>query len=322
VLDFLLGAIVVAFAVRGWLRGLLREAIGLTVLVAGLLLSFRLSTPLGDVVESLFGASPEMGRLVAGIAIFLGISIGAAVVSKVLHKGLRVMPGLPTLNRAGGAGFATIATLAVATLALTLATVVSMPDWVDDQVEASTFADYLTDPDEAPQKAMGVVSGDRVLERLLSLREVIGARRVVGDGEVVLLEPTPRDEVEFDEGDATALLVKVNRERDAERADPLVISDPLNALARAHAEEVYATGLFAEASADGRTLADRLEAAQIPVVASDQVMALAVTAEAAQEALFSDDEQRAVITDPVYRRIGIAVVKGPLGVIIVEVLTG
>jgi membrane protein required for colicin V production len=322
VLDFLLGAIVVAFAVRGWLRGLLREAIGLVVLVAGLLVSFRLSTPLGDVVESMSGASPEMGRLVAGIAIFLVISIGAAIVSKILHKGLRVMPGLPTLTRAGGAGFATIATLAVATLALSLATVVSVPDWVERQVEGSTFAGYLTDPDETPQKAMGVVSGDRVLERLLSLREAIGARRVVGDGEIVLLEPTLRDEFEFDEDDAGALVVEVNRERDSARADPLVASEPLAVLARAHAEEVYATGRFAESSADGRTLGDRLDAAQIPVVASDQVMALAVTAEAAQEALFDDAEQRSVIIDHAYRRVGIAVAKGPLGVIIVEVFTG
>ena len=321
-LDFLLGAIVVAFGVRGWWRGLLREAIGLGVLVAGLLLAFRLSTPLGDVVESMAGVSPEVGRLVAGIAIFLSVSFAAAVVSKILHKGLRVMPGLPTLNRAAGAGFAVVTTVAVATLALSLVTVTSVPDFVESQVDGSVFAGYLTDPDGAPQKALGVVSGDRVLERLLNLRELTGTQRVVGDGDVVVLEATPPDEFEADIGEAEDVLVMLNRERASEQVDPLVVSGPLAALAQSHAEDVYASGRFAEVSSDGRTLDDRIAAAGIPVVASDQVMALAVTAEAAQEALFDDPEQRMVLTDPIYRRVGIAVVTGPLGVIVVEVLAG
>ena len=226
-LDFLLGAIVVAFGVRGWWRGLLRGAIGLGVLVVGLVLAFRLSTPLGDVAESMAGVSPEVGRLVAGIAIFLAISFGAAVVSKILHKGLRVMPGLPTVNRAAGAFFAVVTTVAVATLALSLLTVTSVPDFVESQVERSVFAGYLTDPDEVPQKALGVVSGDRVLERLLNLREVAGTQRVVGDGDVVVLEATPSGEFEADTGEADELLILVNRERASEQVDPLVASDPL-----------------------------------------------------------------------------------------------
>lgn len=321
-LDFLLGAIVVGFAVRGWWRGLLREAIGLGVLVAGLLLSFRLSTPVGDVVESMAGVSPEVGRLIAGMAIFLSISLGAAVVSKIVHKGLRVMPGLPTLNRVAGAGFSIVATVAVATLALSLVAVTSAPDFVERQVEGSVFADYLTDPDEVPQKALGVVSGDRVLERLLNLREVAGTQRVVGDGDVVVLRPTSPVEFRVDIGEAEALLIILNRQRASEQVDPLVSSGPLSELARAHAEDVYASGRFAEVSSDGRTLDARLASAGIPVVASDQAMALAVTAKAAQEALFDDPGQLTVLTDPIYRRVGIAVVNGPLGVIVVEVLTG
>lgn len=321
-LDFLLGAVIVALAIRGWWRGLLREAIALGVVVVGLVLSFRLSTPVGDVVESLAGVSPEAGRLIAGVVIFLAISIGAAVASAILHKGLRFVPGLPTLNRAAGAAFAVVATLAIVTLAVSLLTVMSPPDAVADQIDDSAIAGFLTDPDEIPQKAMGVVSGDRVLERLLSLREVAGTRRIVGDGEIITLAPTPRDDLRLDQGDESDVLEMLNRGRDSAGVDPLVASEPLSAIARRHAEDVYATGRFGEVSSDGTTFAERLEAADIPVVASDQVMALGITTEAAQEALFSDDDQAAVLTDPVYRRVGIGVVRGPLGVIVVEVLAG
>ena len=96
-LDLILGALLVGLAVRGWWRGLLREAIGLGVIVVGMVVSFRLSTPVGDVVESLAGVSPEIARLIGGVVIFLLIAVGAALISRVLHKGLRFVPGLPTV---------------------------------------------------------------------------------------------------------------------------------------------------------------------------------------------------------------------------------
>ena len=321
-LDFLLGTVLIGLAIRGWWRGLLREAISLVVLAVGLVVAFRLSSPVGDVVEALAGVSPEVGRLIGGAVIFLGISIGAGIASSILHKGMRFVPGLPTLNRAAGAGFAIVATLVVATLALSLLAVTSPPDAVTDQIEGSSFAELLTDPDGVPQKAMGVVSGDRVLERLLALRELTGAQRLVADEDVIVLEPSDAEELEFDMTAEEELLDMVNRERASVGEDPLVLSGTLRAIAAAHAEDVYTSGIFGRVSGDGLSLDDRLEAAALPVVSADQIMALAVSAEAAQEALFSDGTQVAILRSSAFRRVGIAAVNGPLGVIVVEVFAG
>ena len=321
-LDFLLGAVLVGLAIRGWWRGLLREAISLAVLAVGLVAAFRLSTPVGDVVEALAGVSPEVGRLLGGVVIFLAISIGAGIASSILHKGLRFVPGLPTLNRAAGAGFAILATLVLATLALSLLSVGSPPDAVTEQIEGSGFAEFLTDPNGLPQKAMGVVSGDRVLERLLALRRLTGSQRLVADGEVVALDPAEETDIELDVAAEAELLDMINRKRASVGQDPLVASEPLQAIAVAHAKDVYTSGVFGGVSQDGSTLDERLAAADIPVVSADQIMALAVTAEAAQEALFSDDSGVATLQSPGFRRVGIAVVDGPLGVIVVEVLAG
>ena len=67
--DWVLLAVFVLLAVRGWMRGLIREVIGLAVVIVGLFLAFRLSTPLGSVVESLAGTSADVSRLIAGIFI-------------------------------------------------------------------------------------------------------------------------------------------------------------------------------------------------------------------------------------------------------------
>ena len=68
-LDFVLGALLVALAVRGWMRGFVRESVSLIVLVVGLFFAFRLSTPGGAVIESLAGTSTDASRLAAGIVI-------------------------------------------------------------------------------------------------------------------------------------------------------------------------------------------------------------------------------------------------------------
>lgn len=321
-LDFVLGAVVVALAVRGWWRGLLREAIALAVIVVGLLVSFRLSRPGGDVVESMGGVSPEVGRLVAGIVIFLVIGVGAGVASAILHRGIRFVPGLPTLNRAAGAGLSVVATIVFAAIALSLLTVVSPPEVIADQIDESAFAGYLTDPDEVPQRVIGVMSGDRALERLLSLRDLTGSRRVIGGDDVVLLEPTERSRVEIDYEAEPDLLEMINRERAALGRVPLVASAPLAGLARAHAVDAYTSGRFAGEFSDGATLEDRLEAADVLVVSADQVMALAISAEAAQEALLGAEREAGVLTDRTYRRIGIGAVEGPFGVIVVEIVAG
>ena len=321
-LDLLLGAVLVALAVRGWWRGLLREAIGLAVLVVGMVLAFRMSTPVGEVVEALAGVPPEVGRLIAGVLIFLTIAIAAAVVSRLAHKGLRVVPGLPTVNRAAGAGFAVVATLAVATLAISIASVSSPAPFVADQIERSSLGAFLTDPDGPPQKALGVLSGDRVIERLLNLRDQVGSERVVSGDEVIQLAPVAMEDVDVEAGPHAEILDMLNRERAAASADPLVVSEPLARLAEAHAVDVYTTGRFGRPSPDGASFEERLGAAEIPVVVADQVMALAVSPAAAQEALFDVDSERSVLTDPAFRKVGLALVNGPSGVILVEVLAG
>lgn len=318
-LDFLLGAVIVALAIRGWWRGLLREVIALGIVVFGLVIAFRLSTPVGDAIESLAGVSPEVGRFIAGLLIFLMVSVGGAIAAAILHKGMKVVPGLPTANRLAGSALAVVVVVALATVALSLLTVASPPQAIADEVEGSAIAGYLTDPGQPPQKVLGVVSGDRSLERLLNLADNIGTRRVVDEGTTVLLAPASPDDLEFDEEATGRLLDTVNRARDRSGGDPLAESDALTSLARAHAIDVYTSGRFGRDGSDGTPFEDRVQRLEIPIGDSDQVMALALTAKAAQEALL-DDDQSSSLLDPDFRRIGVAALKGPLGVLVVEVV--
>ena len=144
--DFVLGALIVALAVRGWMRGFVRETVSLVVLIVGLLLAFRLSTPGGAVVESLAGTSTDVSRLAAGIVVFVLISVSAAVVSSFVHRGIHVLPGLPTINRVAGAALGVVAGLVAVTIVLSVFGVLPMPRALANPVDDSTIATRITDP--------------------------------------------------------------------------------------------------------------------------------------------------------------------------------
>ena len=322
-LDFVLGAILVALAVRGWMRGFAREAIGLAVILAGLVFAFRLSTPVGAVVEAMSGASPDVARLVGGVIVFLTISIGAAVVSWIVHKGIRIVPGLTTLNRAAGAGFAILAGAFVATVVISLLAVLPVPAAVADELEASSIAGALTDPEGMPQSVLGVVSGDRVISTVISLQDLFGERRVVGDeAAVVLLPPAKPGQLSVGERQRDRMVDLVNRERVAAGLDPVVASEGLSALAEDYARQIYTTGRFSHVDVNGLGLDDRLAAAGVPTVRSGEVLALGISPKSVHEGIMAAPTQRAVVLDPGFRAIGVGAIRGPLGLLVVEILTG
>ena len=56
-LDLLLLAILGLLFFRGWLRGLIREAVSLAVIVVGTFLALRLNGAVGGIIEGMLGFS-------------------------------------------------------------------------------------------------------------------------------------------------------------------------------------------------------------------------------------------------------------------------
>lgn len=318
-IDAALGALLVVLAVKGWVRGLLREIIGLAVLVTGTVLAFRLSTPFGRVLAAMSGSSPGSTRLVAGIIIFLAISIAAAVVVRIAHTGMQVLPGVPTLNRVGGAAFSVLAFALVITLVISLASVTPLPEAVASELEQSRIAETLTAPDGVPQRVLGFLSGDRVVEISLRIRELTGGLRAVAVPGSPLLVPSSGSATVTRLSRAEATMFDLlNRARLEADADPVLRSDGLDQVAFDLALEAFENG--AVETLDDAALRALLEQNSLPSVARTEVAVLAASPEGAHEGLV--DEAFGAITGPRYARVGIAVVQGPVGLLVIEIMAG
>lgn len=317
-LDFVLGAVLVVLLVRGWLRGLVREAIGLAVLVVGTILAFRLSEPAGSVIASMAGTSHDISRYAGGIVVFLLVAIGGGIVGYIAHKGVRSVPGLPTMNRAGGAFFAAGAGLLVATVVASVVAVLPPAAPVTRQLEASVIGRSLVDPDGAPQAVLGALSGDHVIAKVLMLQDTVGDPRLVADRDPALdLPAVPEAQLRDADKAELKLLDLVNRSRVDAAAAPVLRSAALDEVAAAVAWRTYQTG-----RSDGMRTQERLVAAGLPAVRAAEILALGVSPGSVHQAIEEDRDSERDALRPGFTRAGVGAVHGPYGLMAVVVLAG
>jgi uncharacterized protein YkwD/uncharacterized membrane protein required for colicin V production len=319
-IDVVFGAGLVLLVIRGWMRGLVRQSIELGVLIGGVFLGYRLSGAAGGLVGSMAGTSPTTSRVIGGILVFLAISVGAAVASHILHWGVRKLPGLPTLNRLGGAAVAGGAWILVYTVVLSLAAVLPMPEAVDAQIAGSSVAEALTAPDGVAQAFMAALGGDRSIASALALDRVAGRQRFAATGPAVTLPPTDATDLRTNGSSAVRLFDDVNRERVELDLDPLAWSDALQGAAQARAVAAYESGRLTR-SPPG-TVEASLDGAGIPVVVAWESMVMAPSPEGVHETMVGTVDEMEALSDNRYRRLGVAVVDGPYGMLTVYVFAG
>jgi membrane protein required for colicin V production len=318
-LDFLLGAFLAWLAVRGWVRGFVREVLGLVGLVLGILFSFRLGGLVGDFLSRSFGMSPEVGRIVGGVVLFvlLGVvlSVGAAFLSRVMR-----LPGLNLVNRIGGSVVALLWAVALLLVIVNVARVMSLPDSWERQLDGSTVVAAVAGPEAWPQRVFHRVAGDTVMSTLYAIQTLFGADRVVpGAGEVIEFPPPAGDEIRQVRSEAETVLEELNRQRAGTNAPPLAGSDLLRELAEMRAAESYLAGRL---SRTDDCVAEASTRVGMRLARCADVAALASTSLAALDALLGDEETGPVVSGSAYDRAGVAVVDGPTGRLVVVVLGG
>ncbi len=115
-----------------------------------------------------------------------------------------------------------------------------------------------------------------------------------------------------DPNSEAVMLRLVNQERAKVGIKPLVVDGRLQAIARAHSEEMFRLGYFAHDSPVSGSPFDRMRAAGIRYLAAGENIAYAPTVEAAHQGLMQSPEHRRNILDPEFTRVGIGVVQSGL----------
>ncbi|MEX1055998.1 MAG: CvpA family protein, partial [Rhodothermales bacterium] len=100
-LDILIIILLVVGIVRGFMKGAIRQALGLVGSVLAVILGLEFMHPMGQAIAGLVGLSEPLYAPVGFIAIFAAVEILVFLLSRTLESLLRVMK-LTVVNRAMG----------------------------------------------------------------------------------------------------------------------------------------------------------------------------------------------------------------------------
>jgi len=306
-IDVLIGTLVVLLVVRGWMRGLVREAIDVGTLVVGAILAFRLAPLAGRMLTSVFGMSPDFARVLGGGLLLVAIWVAASIAGAIITRSMKVLPGLTTLNRLGGAALGILYTAVLAVIVLTLMSAAPLPVAVADEVDRSAVAAYVAEPVGPAQQALGVVAGDRALQSMAWIRSAVDDWVVdPAVTNITLPEIAGDANVHASVVAAEDLFNRINQTRIDDGLEPLVWSQPMSLVATTRALTAYQTGLLVSPS----SIEERLISAGVQFRNADERLVLAATGESLAGVMDATGT---------YTSMGVGIVEGPYGLIAVVV---
>ena len=143
-LDVLLLAVLALFAVRGFWRGVVREAMGLVALVGAVLAAALWAVPFADWIQVEQLMPPELGPIAAGACVFVGVYVGLNLLGAGVDRMARRLYLTPVL-RITGVLFATLKGAALLGVALLVGH--RLAPWLvtTERIESSRLAPPLVD---------------------------------------------------------------------------------------------------------------------------------------------------------------------------------
>ncbi|GEK48465.1 CvpA family protein [Halomonas pacifica] len=137
-LDWAFLAVLAVTMLTGFMRGLVREALGLGAWILALLAARFLAEPVAGLLSGLIDSAD--GRLVlAFILVILGVVIASGIVIRLLHAAVEWV-GMGFFNRVMGAAFGTLkggAILVLVTILISLTPLAQLEAWQQAELRPS-----------------------------------------------------------------------------------------------------------------------------------------------------------------------------------------
>ncbi len=191
-LDIIAGFVILLFVIRGIIRGLFREGIGLICLIVGFIVAVNRYQQLGKVIQEEVGLlSLKISNIVAFVVIFVGIAIIGAIAGVLIHNLLYRYPVTRGLEEGGGFILGLIEGALICSVILLLISVSPFADKFETFSEGSILKPYLLkvgpfvydsiasitpgktkkfieklDPANLSQLSKNLSSGERIVENL------------------------------------------------------------------------------------------------------------------------------------------------------------
>ena len=311
---------IVFFVINGWKKGFLLQFFYLMVLLISISLSFRYSDQVGSYISSWFNSNIQLSEIFGGVLIFITVLTVSSFFQNFLANNQKQRD---VGNKLLGGFVSLLVSNLILTLIFTITSIISVPQFFEDTIENSNLVSFYTDTSGTPQQALELITGTDLIKVVSRIKDLTGKSSVVvGEQGCIEIPKYSLSNLSNNNEQKNELYELLLTERSNQNLLPLELSEKLSNIALNYAYVMYQDGFWCHKNPkNGELVGDRLSKQGFPYIDIGENLALSSSVRSGHISLMNSESHKNTILDNEFKRVGIGIVSGPLGLIIVQIFS-
>ena len=311
---------IVFFVINGWKKGFLLQFFYLMVLLISISLSFRYSDQVGSYISSWFNSNIQLSEIFGGVLIFITVLTVSSFFQNFLANNKKQRD---VGNKILGGFVSLLVSNLILTLIFTITSIISVPQFFEDTIENSNLVSFYTDTSGTPQQALELITGTDLIKVVSRIKDLTGKSSVVvGEQGCIEIPKYSLSNLSNNNEQKDELYELLLTERSNQNLAPLELSEKLSNIALNYAYVMYQDGFWCHKNPkNGELVGDRLSKQGFPYIDIGENLALSSSVRSGHISLMNSESHKNTILDNEFKRVGIGIVSGPLGLIIVQIFS-
>ena len=311
---------IVFFVINGWKKGFLLQFFYLMVLLISIALSFRYSDQVGSYISSWFNSNIQLSEIFGGVLIFITVLTVSSFFQNFLANNKKQRD---VGNKILGGFVSLLVSNLILTLIFTITSIISVPQFFEDTIENSNLVSFYTDTSGTPQQALELITGTDLIKVVSRIKDLTGKSSVVvGEQGCIEIPKYSLSNLSNNNEQKDELYALLLTERSNQNLAPLELSEKLSYIALNYAYTMYQDGFWCHKNPkNGELVGDRLSKQGFPYIDIGENLALSSSVRSGHISLMNSESHKNTILDNEFKRVGIGIVSGPLGLIIVQIFS-
>ena len=311
---------IVFFVINGWKKGFLLQFFYLMVLLISIALSFRYSDQVGSYISSWFNSNIQLSEIFGGVLIFITVLTVSSFFQNFLANNKKQRD---VGNKILGGFVSLLVSNLILTLIFTITSILSVPQFFEDTLENSNLVSFYTDTSGTPQQALELITGTDLIKVVSRIKDLTGKSSVVvGEQGCIEIPKYSLSNLSNNNEQKNELYELLLTERSNQNLAPLELSEKLSNIALNYAYVMYQDGFWCHKNPkNGELVGDRLSKQGFPYIDIGENLALSSSVRSGHISLMNSESHKNTILDNEFKRVGIGIVSGPLGLIIVQIFS-
>ena len=311
---------IVFFVINGWKNGFLLQFFYLMVLLISIALSFRYSDQVGSYISSWFNSNIQLSEIFGGVLIFITVLTVSSFFQNFLANNKKQRD---VGNKILGGFVSLLVSNLILTLIFTITSIISVPQFFEDTIENSNLVSFYTDTSGTPQQALELITGTDLIKVVSRIKDLTGKSSVVvGEQGCIEIPKYSLSNLSNNNEQKNELYELLLTERSNQNLAPLELSEKLSDIALNYAYAMYQDGFWCHKNPkNGELVGDRLSKQGFPYIDIGENLALSSSVRSGHISLMNSESHKNTILDNEFKRVGIGIVSGPLGLIIVQIFS-